>query len=234
MAPANANLANIKMVIFDHDGTLAATEIPNNQATSNVLVRLGFPQYTLDYCLKNFEGLAEPAIKDLVERENNTTLPHDFLDQFVREVAALTEHASFAIPGAIDAVKALARSCKICVASNGERDNVTRSLKNMGLLDVFGEDHIFTREMVDRGKPAPDLFLLAAETCGVAAHEALVIEDSTSGVRAGKAAGMHVIGITAVAHKVDEARYWLLREGADVVLHSWSEILDYTAPISIN
>lgn len=220
------NFADIKLAIFDHDGTLAATEIPNNQATSNVLTRLGFPQYTLDYCLQNFVGMAQPAIMELVEQENGATLPADFLNQFVDEVARLTAHGSYALPGAMEAVTTLAQSCKICVASNGEGANVMNSLKNMKMLDLFGKN-IFTREMVERGKPAPDLFLLAAETLGAQPHETIVIEDSTSGVRAGKAAGMRVIGITAVAHKPDDARYWLLREGADVVFHSWEEILAY-------
>jgi beta-phosphoglucomutase-like phosphatase (HAD superfamily) len=89
---------------------------------------------------------------------------------------------------------------KICVASNGERVNVLRQVEAGGFGEFFSEAHIFTKNMVKRAKPAPDLFLLAAQKMGAGPSRTLVIEDSITGATAGVAAGMTVVGFTGSVH----------------------------------
>jgi HAD superfamily hydrolase (TIGR01509 family) len=90
-----------------------------------------------------------------------------------------------------------------CVASSTSIEGIARSLRQTG-LDVHFGDRVFSAQMVARGKPAPDLFLYAAERMGVRPEVATVIEDSVPGIRAAKAAGMRVLAYAGGAH-VDSA-----------------------------
>jgi HAD superfamily hydrolase (TIGR01509 family) len=81
----------------------------------------------------------------------------------------------------------------VAVASSSRRDRLERTLGRAGLLDAF--DVVVAGDEVEHGKPAPDMFLLAAERLGVAPEACIVIEDSPPGVQAGVAAGMHTIGV---------------------------------------
>ena len=87
-----------------------------------------------------------------------------------------------------------------CVASSSSPARIRRSLKTTGLYSHFEDDAIFSAVMVKNGKPAPDLFLYAAEAMGVAPAECIVIEDSRAGVQAGVAAGMTVLGCVGASH----------------------------------
>ena len=89
---------------------------------------------------------------------------------------------------------------KICVASNGERENVLSAICICGFKEYFSEDLIFTKSQVNQSKPAPDLFLYAAEKMNVEPARCLVIEDSPTGAMAGIRAGMDVFGFVGVAH----------------------------------
>jgi beta-phosphoglucomutase-like phosphatase (HAD superfamily) len=87
------------------------------------------------------------------------------------------------------------------------------TLSLTGLLPFF-EPHLFSAEMVARGKPAPDLFLYAAERMGARPAGCLVIEDSEAGVRAGVAAGMQVFGFVGGSHCAPGHDLLLRRAGA--------------------
>jgi len=95
------------------------------------------------------------------------------------------------IPALLDALAQ--KGVPTCVASSGLPDGIRGKLDRTGLREHFG-DRISSASEVERGKPAPDLFLLAAERMGVAPARAAVVEDSVPGVEAGVAAGMTVYG----------------------------------------
>jgi HAD superfamily hydrolase (TIGR01509 family) len=101
----------------------------------------------------------------------------------------------------IDGIGSVLEGLKIphCVASSSTLDRVSLSLSLTGLAGHFG-DRLYTAQMVDRGKPAPDLFLYAARRMQADPARTLVIEDSVSGVRAAKAAGMTVWGFVGGSH----------------------------------
>jgi beta-phosphoglucomutase-like phosphatase (HAD superfamily) len=87
----------------------------------------------------------------------------------------------------------------------------------------FG-NHVFSADMVARGKPHPDIFLFAADKLGVSPDECLVIEDSAGGIRAAVAAGMTAIGLCAASH-IREGHDAKLRDaGAVHLAQSWSEV----------
>jgi len=83
-----------------------------------------------------------------------------------------------------------------CVASNGRPEKVSMTLAASGLASYFG-DRVFTAADVSRGKPAPDIFLLAAAEMGVSARRCIVVEDSDAGVAAARAARMTVVRYVA-------------------------------------
>jgi beta-phosphoglucomutase-like phosphatase (HAD superfamily) len=105
----------------------------------------------------------------------------------------------------------------ICVASSSDLDRVCFSLAQTGLSTYFGQ-RLYSAQMVERGKPAPDLFLHAAAAMQADPHRTLVIEDSASGVRAAKAAGMTVWGFIGGGHYASrDGRAILQAAGADRV-----------------
>jgi len=215
------------LYIFDCDGTLTDTEVLNNQACADAIAACGFPQYDLEYCMTNFVGVAMSEIKRRIEMEHTTVLPDTFIPNFINLVCERMDDTLPPVPGAVAAALHIAQTTLTCVASNGERNNVIKSLKMIGLLDHFGESHVFTKGQVARGKPFPDLFLFAADAMRADPKRCVVVEDSVAGVTAGAAAGMHVIGITAVSHDKQRATELLRRAGADAVFDDWAAILDY-------
>jgi beta-phosphoglucomutase-like phosphatase (HAD superfamily) len=109
------------------------------------------------------------------------------------------------------------------VASSSDLDRVALSLKVTGLAPYF-DDRIYTAQMVAHGKPAPDLFLYAADKMGAQPVRTLVIEDSVSGVQAAKAAGMMVWGFVGGGHyRERDGRAILSAAGADRVFARMSD-----------
>jgi HAD superfamily hydrolase (TIGR01509 family) len=223
-------VSGFDLIIFDCDGTLTDSEYLNNKATSDVLLALGFDTYTLGYCMDHLTGKSMGDIKQAIEAEYHRPLPESFVTSFVAKAKAYQKDYLKPAPGAVEAVHALGQTYKTCVASNGERGNVVSSLQGIGLYDFFGEDRIFTKSQVARGKPAPDLFLFAAEKMNAAPGRTVVIEDSVPGVLGAVAAGMEVIGYTGVNHRPDEVRQSLIKTGARQIFGSWDDIVAAISP----
>ncbi len=95
------------------------------------------------------------------------------------------------IPGAIEAVRRIAQRLPVAIASSAHPDVIAAAVDALGLRDVLGA--IVSSDEVPHGKPAPDVYLVAASQLGVDPGRCLVVEDSVNGVKAGKAAGMFVV-----------------------------------------
>jgi len=95
------------------------------------------------------------------------------------------------IPGAIEAVRRIAADRPVAIASSAHPDVIAAAIDALGLRDVLGA--IVSSDEVPHGKPAPDVYLVAADELGVDPERCLVVEDSVNGVKAGKAAGMFVV-----------------------------------------
>lgn len=216
------------LIIFDCDGTLVNSEALNNSVTAEMIADMGLPQYDLQYCLDNFAGITlTNIIQILEERHPDVKFPDDAIE-LCREKVALRMPTELAgVPHAVETVAALMQGYKICVASNGERGSVLQSLDLTDLKPFFADEIVFTANMVAHPKPAPDLFLYAAQKMGVAPERCLVIEDSIFGVRAARAAGMDVLGITGVHHDPGHQAVTLRENGATGIIITLPGILEY-------
>jgi HAD superfamily hydrolase (TIGR01509 family) len=186
------------LVIFDCDGVLVDSERPQSAVMSAVLAELG-AAVTADEVVRRYTGFALEAIADDVEDRLGVRLPADWTDRFRERRAEVFERDGIpAVPGARAAVEAV-RDAGIPygVASQGRLSKTAMTLRLSGLADLFPEPVRFSADQVDRPKPYPDLFLLAARTLGGDPAATVVVEDSVPGVTAARAAGMRVLGHAA-------------------------------------
>lgn len=205
------------LIIFDCDGTLVDSEELNCRASVLLLEEFGVAYSVRDY-IDRFAGLTFSASIRAVSAETGVEFPDDMRGRYVEKVGELQKEGMAAVMGAHDVVRQAAKTHTVCVASNGERANVINSIQVTGLDEFFPDEHIFTRIQVEHAKPAPDLFLFAAAQMGRAPDRTLVIEDSISGVQAGVAAGMHVLGFTGTAHDPEKAESDLRNAGAHAII----------------
>lgn len=186
------------LVIFDNDGVLVDSEPISNRHLAAYLTELGHVTSYED-SIRDYMGSAMHRIHELVLERSGERLPTDFDDVFHARVFAAFERELEAVAGVTGVLeKLVADGVPYCVASSGSHARIRVGHRAAGLDRWFEDDRIFSSEDVGRGKPAPDLFLYAAERMGVAPGRCVVVEDSPLGVRAANAAGMDVYGFTAM------------------------------------
>ncbi|MFJ3228111.1 HAD family hydrolase [Streptomyces sp. NPDC086783] len=186
------------LVIFDNDGVLVDSEPISNTLLAAYLTELGHPTSYED-SLRDYMGAAMHRVHDTVLERTGQRLPADFDDVFHARVFAAFERELQPVAGAVQVLEKLAADgVPYCVASSGSHERIRVGHRKTGLDRWFDDGRIFSSQDVGRGKPAPDLFLYAAERMGVPAERCAVVEDSPLGVRAANAAGMDVYGFTAM------------------------------------
>jgi HAD superfamily hydrolase (TIGR01509 family) len=186
------------LVIFDNDGVLVDSEPISNRLLAAYLTELGHPTSYED-SIRDYMGSAMHRIHDLVQERTGRRLPAEFDDVFHGRVFAAFERELEAVAGTVGVLEKLAvDGVPYCVASSGSHERIRVGHRKTGLDRWFEDSRIFSSQDVGRGKPAPDLFLYAARSMGVAAEKCVVIEDSPLGVQAAVAAGMDVYGFTAM------------------------------------
>ncbi|KZM51266.1 HAD-IA family hydrolase [Labrenzia sp. OB1] len=177
------------LVIFDCDGVLVDTERMANMNMAAIVTELGYPM-TGPECQQQFMGRTLEDVQALVEELTGLALPSDWPDQVrVRDLEAFKAGVA-----AIDGIEAVLddldrRKVPYCVASSGKYRKMQTTLGSSGLLPRLS-DKLFSAEECEKGKPAPDVFLLAARMMGHRPDTCAVIEDSVPGVLAAGAAGM--------------------------------------------
>ena len=186
------------LVIFDNDGVLVDSEPISNRLLAGYLTELGHPTSYED-SIRDYMGSAMHRIHDLVQERSGQRLPDDFDDVFHGRVFAAFERELEPVPGAVGVLEKLAADgVPYCVASSGSHERIRVGHRKTGLDRWFDDSRVFSSQDVGRGKPAPDLFLYAAERMGVEPGRCVVVEDSPLGVQAAVAAGMDVLGFTAM------------------------------------
>jgi HAD superfamily hydrolase (TIGR01509 family) len=207
------------LVIFDCDGVLIDSEVLSCSCLSDTLARHGI-DIDVNQALELFVGRNVAAVRDHYAALGRV-LPDDFSTDLAVRVRERFSGSLLPIEG-IGAVLERLR-VPSCVASSSDLDRVAFSLELTGLSGYFGE-RLYTSQMVKRGKPAPDLFLHAAAAMQADPRRTLVIEDSVSGVKAGKAAGMTVWGFVGGRHYASrDGRAILAAAGADRVFARMSD-----------
>ena len=181
----------IEAVIFDMDGVLVDTEHLWDEVREELTGEWG-GRYTPE---------AQQAMMGMSSREWSRYLhdvvglrePPDVINgEVVRRMLARYEADLPVVPGAVDAVRALASAgYRLAVASSSNRELIDTVLRRLGLTELF--EVTVSSEEVARGKPAPDVYLEAARRLRVEPGRCAAVEDSASGIRAAHAAGMRVI-----------------------------------------
>lgn len=187
---------NLSLVIFDCDGVLIDSEIISARMLITELAKLGL-QIDLDYVARHFLGRSYPTVMQQIRNEFAVTLPPSFEETYRERLLEAFRKDLRIVPHVRQVLQDLA--LPYCVATSSSPRRAAMSLSLVGLDDLVGE-RLFTSTMVARGKPAPDLFLLAAHSMGVPPERTLVIEDSLTGIRAGLAAGMQVWRFVGASH----------------------------------
>jgi HAD superfamily hydrolase (TIGR01509 family) len=179
-----------ELVIFDCDGVLVDSERIAIRLDVEVLGELGWT-LTEEEVVERFVGISQADMVRQVEEHLGRKLPQAWDEHFVPRYRAALEAELAPVEGIVEALDAI--TTPKCVASSSMHERIRFSLGLTDLLDRF-EGRIFSATDVPRGKPAPDLFLHAAEALGVAPRACAVIEDSAYGVAAARAAGMRAFG----------------------------------------
>jgi HAD superfamily hydrolase (TIGR01509 family) len=210
-------------LIFDFDGVLLESELELNRLTAELLTELGHPT-TLEEALEHYTGLTGADVVRVMESRIGAPVPPAF-HQSMREASsrALAEGIE-PIAGAVEFVRALPPDLPRAVASSSSTRWIRTHLDHLGLRDSF-EPHLYSgKEHVDRGKPAPDLYLHAASRLGVDIARAVILEDSKVGATGALASGATVIGVAVGKHCLDGHADMLREVGVEHVAHSFDDV----------
>ncbi|MES2916604.1 MAG: HAD family hydrolase [Pseudomonadota bacterium] len=189
-------MSEFDLVIFDCDGVLIDSEIISARMLVAELSRLGLA-IDLPYVERNFLGRSYPVVMETIRREFGLDLPPDFEALYREALLAAFRQELKVVPHVREVLTQI--GVPFCVATSSSPRRVEISLGLVGLTSLVG-DRVYTSTLVAKGKPAPDLFLLAADRMGASPERTLVIEDSLTGIRAGIAAGMTVWRFVGGSH----------------------------------
>jgi HAD superfamily hydrolase (TIGR01509 family) len=190
------NHPNFDLIIFDCDGVLVDSEVISCRIHADVLTRHGYP-ISAEQVRERFLGRSAYDAAAEVERELGRRLSETYdLERRTTLLAALADTVE-AVPHLHDALDAL--DARMCVASSAAHEKIFTTLSRTGLYERFAPN-IFSGTQVSHGKPAPDLFLFAAEQMAALPRQCVVIEDSIPGVTGALAAGMTVLGFHGGSH----------------------------------
>ena len=220
----------MSLLIFDCDGVLVDSEVLANAALADLMTALGRPM-TTEEAIGLFTGRQLRDVLALAERLLQKPIPADLGERAGAAMLERLRRELKAVAGVREAIAALPQPR--CVASSSKRERIQLSLEVTGLASLF-DDRVFSADQVTLGKPAPDLFLFAAASLGVAPADCIVIEDSPLGIRAGRAAGMTAVGFAGASHATPQLAKLLAEEGAAVVLRSMQDLPDAVRPLMRN
>lgn len=207
-------------VLFDCDGVLVDSEPITLGVLRDMLIELGW-NLSMQECVQHFLGITLRQERALIEARTGRAMSEDWLAQFYQRRNQALEERLEIIVGADLAVTAAQQHSagRIACASGADRFKIEMQLTKVGLLPYF-EGRIFSGHEVPRSKPAPDVYLAAAQHLQAAAQRCLVIEDTVTGVSAGVAAGATVWGYCPERENADA----LIAAGASDLFASMGEL----------
>ncbi|MFK4824160.1 HAD family hydrolase [Paenochrobactrum sp. BZR 588] len=220
-----------KLIIFDCDGVLVDSEIIAAQVQAELLTDAGY-EVSAEEMAERFAGLTWKNTLLEVERQSGLPFSASLLDKVNVELDDRLRNEVQIIDDIEDVISAL--QYPFCIGSNSSMERLKITLNRTGLYDRFAP-HIFSAPEVGtkKSKPAPDVFLYAAQQFTVAPKDVIVVEDSTHGVQAARSAGMRVIGFTGGAHSYPGHADQLTEEGAETVINRHKDLLATVEALSI-
>lgn len=186
-------------MIFDFDGVLLESEYAGNRQIADYLTSIGHPTTAAD-SIANFMGLAGADFLGAIEAWIGRAIPDDFHAARAVEDRRALEEGLPAIAGALRFIESLPAALPRAIASSSSTEWITRHLEHLGVRDTFGDKIFSGHEHVERGKPAPDIYLHAAHALDVDIRRCVILEDSPVGVTGAVASGAFVIGLCAGTH----------------------------------
>jgi HAD superfamily hydrolase (TIGR01509 family) len=177
------------LVIFDCDGVLIDSERLAIKVDVQMLHELGWPLSEAEV-IERFVGRSDRETRAAIEAHLGRKLPAGWEERVERLYRQAFAAELAPVRGVLEALDRI--SLPSCIASSGTHEHLGYTLGLTGLYERFA-GRIFSAEDVAAGKPAPDLFLHAAERMAAAPAGCVVVEDSRSGVQAARAAGMRVL-----------------------------------------
>ncbi|HEX5660389.1 MAG TPA: HAD family phosphatase [Polyangiales bacterium] len=215
-------MAHFGAVVFDMDGLLLDSERPLLDAWVQAARELDHPFHP--HLLASVLGRPGEDGVAMFRASLPADFPYERVGKRARELLAAVREAGYGVKaGARELLEKLREASVPCaVASSTRREQIGSHLDKAGLLPFF--QAIAAGDEVQNGKPAPDIFLLAAERLAVAPETCLVFEDSEHGARGALAANMQVVIVPDVNQPGDEARAFCLRvldSLAQVDLQAW-------------
>lgn len=185
------------LVIFDYDGVVADSELLNNQVLSELLTECGLAT-SLEESLATYMGRRWIDCVPLIEERLGGPCPGHIHGEWTRRCHERATSELRPVAGFLDFLAG--RGEQRCIASSSPVAWIEMGLERFGATDAFAGSIFSAAVHVSRGKPHPDLFLHAAAAMGADPARTLVIEDTPTGVLAGVAAGMTVVGLCAGGH----------------------------------
>jgi HAD superfamily hydrolase (TIGR01509 family) len=214
---------SITHIIFDCDGVLVDSEPLSMRADAEVLAKYGVV-ISPEELHRRFVGTTFEAMLVQLSKERGVEFPPELQLEKNRIINEMYHRELKVVRGvrdALDSIKGMGLTMSI--ASNGPKERVKLALQITGLLHHF-KDQIVTYEDVPKGKPDPDVFLLAAKHAKVRPEDCLVVEDSITGVTAAVDAGCWTLGFTGT-HEDQEAHAAKLKDiGAEAVFATMGEL----------
>ena len=185
--PSNPALA-YQAILFDCDGVIVDTEVLSTQLLQQALGELGLVLSNQEM-QQHFAGFSNVRNLQTAQTMLGKALPADFAEGIKQRFHQAIEHSLEPIAGVLPLLAKI--TVPIAMATNARREEMEYKLHKVQLAQRFSVR--FCIDDVEHPKPAPDLYLKAASTLGVAAEHCLVIEDSLAGIQAGASAGMRVL-----------------------------------------
>lgn len=222
----NPTRHDLKMVLFDCDGVLVNSEPISLSTLVEVLSHFNAP-LTLHEVADRFTGRSSAAPIEHIREVTGRDVREEFKPVFYRRLFERYETELEKIDDIESVLQALRdQSLDYCISSSSSVERLKTTMRVTGLGSWFGE-RIYSADFVENGKPAPDLFLFAADKMGFAPQNCLVMEDSVAGVKAAVAAGMPCWGFVGGGHYADDrdgAAARLKAAGANGVFYHMADI----------
>jgi HAD superfamily hydrolase (TIGR01509 family) len=209
------------LMILDCDGVVVDSMHLHTEVEAEAYQAIGI-NITPQELVRRFSGVSDAEVNRILEKETGIAIPSDIALQIDRRKEEVFTQRLKPVGGIRDALMEI-RNIPRCIASGTGVDALDHMLEVVKLHDLFAP-HIYSSEMVERGKPFPDLLLHGAGKMGHPPTSCLVIEDGIAGVQAGKAAGMRVFGFVGGSHCDEGHGDRLKSAGAELVFSEMREL----------